>query len=106
MTRTGRENRPLLPLTSDPTFCPRDARHKSRSETNGGLWSDRCSFSLSPIHSKKRFTRSIIPTAEFARQLRTDTQQDQLVYAHISRRVRLMCMAVSRRGHERSQGRA
>jgi hypothetical protein len=65
--RVRQKRRQLLPLTSDPTFCPREAHKKSRSETNGGLWSDRCSFSLSPIHAKKRFTRSIIPTAESAR---------------------------------------
>jgi hypothetical protein len=43
---------------------PREPIAVARSETNGGLRSDRCNFSLSPIHSKKRFTRSIIPTAE------------------------------------------
>ena len=53
----GREKRSLLPFTSEPTFSPRDAHHKSRSETNGGLCCDRCNFSLSPIHAIKRFTR-------------------------------------------------
>ena len=79
--RAGRQNRSLFPFTSDPTFCPREAHHKSRSETNGGLCSDRCSFSLSPIHSKKRFTRSIIATAGSVRQLPDETQRDQVVNA-------------------------
>ena len=41
---------------------------ESRSDTNGGLCSDRCGFLLSPIHSKKWFTNPIMPTVVSYRQ--------------------------------------
>lgn len=45
---------------SDPTFSPTDGHQMSPAETSGGAWVPRCNFCLRPIHSRKRFTHSII----------------------------------------------